>query len=177
MSEESMRAKSMRGEALDVFDRRILDILQRDNRTPQRKIGEAVSLSTPAVQRRIRRLEENGVIAADVAVLAPEKLGQALTIIVEVSVESERIDHLDALKAAFRAAPEVQQCYYVTGDVDFVLIVLVADMAEYEALTRRLFFENHNVKKFRTLVTMDRVKFGASVRVAPSLYGGFAVKS
>ncbi|MFI4994880.1 MAG: Lrp/AsnC ligand binding domain-containing protein [Hyphomicrobiales bacterium] len=68
-------------------------------------------------------------------------------------------------KAAFFSAPQVQQFYYVTGDVDFVLIVLVADMREYEALTRRLFFENRNVRKFRTLVTMDRVKFGATIPV------------
>jgi Lrp/AsnC family transcriptional regulator, leucine-responsive regulatory protein len=168
-----MSETSMRG-GLDAFDRRILDILQRDNRTPQRRIGEAVNLSAPAVQRRIKRMEEEGVIAANVAILAPEKLGRPLTIIVEVSVESERIDHLDAVKAAISAAPEVQQCYYVTGDVDFVLIVLVADMAEYEALTRRLFFGNHNVKKFRTLVTMDRVKFGAALEIGASGSGGGA---
>lgn len=155
----------MQTHGLDAFDRRILEILQRDNRTPQRRIGEMVNLSAPAVQRRIKRLEEEGVIAANVAILAPEKLGRSLSIIVEISVESERSDDLDAVKAAFRAAPEVQQCYYVTGDVDFVLVVLVADMAEYEALTRRLFFGNANVKKFRTLVTMDRVKAGAAIKI------------
>jgi len=160
-----MRETSMQTHGLDAFDRRILEILQRDNRTPQRRIGEMVNLSAPAVQRRIKRLEEEGVIAANVAILAPEKLGRSLSIIVEISVESERSDDLDAVKAAFRAAPEVQQCYYVTGDVDFVLVVLVADMAEYEALTRRLFFGNANVKKFRTLVTMDRVKAGAAIKI------------
>src|SRR5262249_50983797 len=92
-----------------------------------------------------------------------ERLGRSLTLIVEVGVESDRIEELDALKASFRKAPEVQQCYYVTGDVDFVLVMLVADMAEYEALTRRLFFGNPNVKKFRTLITMDRVKFETAV--------------
>jgi len=160
-----MRETSMQTHGLDAFDRRILEILQRDNRTPQRRIGEMVNLSAPAVQRRIKRLEEEGVIAANVAILAPEKLGRSLSIIVEISVERERSDDLDAVKAAFRAAPEVQQCYYVTGDVDFVLVVLVADMAEYEALTRRLFFGNANVKKFRTLVTMDRVKAGAAIKI------------
>ena len=160
-----MRETSMQTHGHDAFDRRILEILQRDNRTPQRRIGEMVNLSAPAVQRRIKRLEEEGVIAANVAILAPEKLGRSLSIIVEISVESERSDDLDAVKAAFRAAPEVQQCYSVTGDVDFVLVVLVADMAEYEALTRRLFFGNANVKKFRTLVTMDRVKAGAAIKI------------
>ena len=148
---------------IDDFDRRILAILQRDNRMPQREIGAKVNLSAAAVQRRIRRMEDAGVIAANVAIVAPEKLGKALTILVEVGVGSERLEELDALKSAFSKAPEVQQCYYVTGDADFVLIVLVADMAEYEALTRRLFFGNPNVRKFRTLVTMDRVKFETAV--------------
>jgi len=67
------------------------------------------------------------------------------------------------VKQAFCAAPEVQQCYYVTGDADFVLVLLVADMAEYERLTRRLFFGNPNVRKFRTLVTMERVKFETAI--------------
>jgi len=160
-----MRETSMQTHGLDAFDRRILEILQRDNRTPQRRIGEMVNLSAPAVQRRIKRLEEEGVISYNEARAATEKLGRSLSIIVEISVESERSDDLDAVKAAFRAAPEVQQCYYVTGDVDFVLVVLVADMAEYEALTRRLFFGNANVKKFRTLVTMDRVKAGAAIKI------------
>ncbi|TIO55284.1 MAG: Lrp/AsnC family transcriptional regulator, partial [Mesorhizobium sp.] len=61
--------------------------------------------------------------------------------------------------------PEVQQCYYVTGEADFILVVTVATMADYEALTRRLFFENNNVRRFRTFVAMDRVKVGLEVPV------------
>lgn len=61
------------------------------------------------------------------------------------------------------AAPEVQQCYYVTGDADFMLVIVVPTMADYEALTRRLFFDGGNVKRFRTLVVMDRVKVGLGV--------------
>jgi len=151
--------------ALDSFDRKILNILQRDNHTPHRDIGELVGLSAAAVQRRIKRLEKDGVIVANVAVLRPEALGQMLTLIAEVTVESERADLLDAMKRAFDSAPEVQQCYYVTGEVEFVLVILVADMACYEALTQRLFFQNPNVKKFRTLVTMERVKAGMQVAV------------
>lgn len=148
---------------LDQFDLRILDVLQRNNATPQREIGEAVNLSAPAVQRRIKRMEECGVISGNVAIADPDKVGRPITIIVEISVESEQIELLDAAKMSFTAAPEVQQCYYVTGDADFVLIVTVATMAEYEALTRRLFFANPNIRRFRTLVAMDRVKVGLSV--------------
>jgi Lrp/AsnC family transcriptional regulator, leucine-responsive regulatory protein len=151
--------------SLDAFDRAILAILQKDNTTPQRVIGDAVNLSAPAVQRRIRRMEETGIIRANVAVLDPAKVGRPITLFVEVEVESERAELIDAAKRSFIAVPEVQQCYYVTGDADFILVVTVATMADYEALTRRLFFENNNVKRFRTFVAMDRVKVGLEVPV------------
>ena len=150
---------------LDRFDLAILDILQRDNATPQRAIGAAVNLSAPAVQRRIRRMEASGVIRANVAVVDPAAVGRPLTIFVEVELASERTEQIDAVKRRFAAAPEVQQCYYVTGEADFVLLVTVESMAEYEALTRRLFFEDENVKRFRTFVAMDRVKSGLELPV------------
>ena len=145
---------------LDRADLAILAILQRDNLTPQREIGAAVHLSAPAVQRRIKRMTEAGVIKANVAVVDPDRIGRPVTIFVEVEAISETADQIEAAKAAFRAAPEVQQCYYVTGDADFVLVVVVASMAEYEALTQRLFFGANNVKRFKTFVAMDRVKVG-----------------
>ena len=148
---------------LDEFDRQILAILQKDNLTPQRKIGEAVNLSAPAVQRRIKRMTETGVIQANVAVVDPAALGHPITIFVEVEVISETAELIDAAKREFTAVPEVQQCYYVTGDVDFVLVFVVPPMKDYEDLTRRLFFGNNNVKRFRTLVAMDRVKVGLAV--------------
>lgn len=160
---------------LDRFDLAILAILQKDNTTPQRQIGEAVNLSAPAVQRRIKRMEETGVIRANVALIDPVSVNQALTILVEVEVESEQIALLDAAKAAFTAAPEVQQCYYVTGDVDFMLVVIVPTMADYEAFTRRMFFGNANIKRFRTFVTMDPVKVGLSVPLWDKSGSGAAI--
>lgn len=164
-SEETMAVSKTAPSELDRFDLAILSILQKDNTTPQRQIGEAVNLSAPAVQRRIKRMEETGVIRSNVAVIDPARVNQALTILVEVEVESEQIDLLDAAKASFSAAPEVQQCYYVTGDVDFMLVVIVPTMGDYEAFTRRMFFGNPNIRRFRTFVTMDRVKVGLSVPV------------
>ena len=148
---------------LDRFDLAILEMLQRDNSTPQRAIGEAVSLSAAAVQRRIKRMQGNGTIIGNTAVIDPAKVGRAITILVEVEVESERIDLIENVRESLKAAPEVQQCYYVTGDADFIVVITVATMSEYEALTRRLFFTNHNVKRFRTMVVMDRVKVGLYV--------------
>lgn len=157
--------KNVQKESLDQFDLRILEILQIDNRTPQRTIGEQIGLSAPAVQRRIKKLEDAGVITANVALVDPASVGQAITILVEVKVESERLDLLDATKSRFAAAPEVQQCYYVTGDADFMLVVAVPTMGHYEALTHRIFFDNPNIKRFNTLVVMDRVKVSLKVPI------------
>ncbi len=153
---------------LDAFDRKILDILQRDNTTPQRMIGEMINLSAPAVQRRIKRMTEEGVIRANVAVIDPAAVGQAITIFAEVEVISETAEQIEEAKKAFLAAPEIQQCYYVTGEADFVLVIVVPTMADYDALTRRLFFGNNNVKRFRTFVAMDRIKVGLGIPTGPS---------
>jgi len=150
---------------LDSFDRKILTLLQRDSRTPQRDIGEAVHLSASAVNRRIAAMEAAGVITRNVAIVDAAKVGRPITIIVEVSVESERLDLLDAVKRRLVACPQVQQVYYVTGEVDFVVILNVADMAEYERLTRDLFFAEGNVKRFLTLVAMERSKVSLAVKV------------
>lgn len=153
-------------EKLDAFDYRILQILQANNQATHREIAEAIALSAPAVARRIQRLRSEQIIQNDVSVLKPESVGNPLTIIVDVKVESEVIDKLDALKQRFLACPQVQQCYYVTGESDFVLIISVSDMAEYEALTRTLFFEQGNVKHFRTAVSMQRVKVSLAIPLA-----------
>ncbi|WP_025658564.1 Lrp/AsnC family transcriptional regulator [Rhizobium sp. IBUN] len=150
---------------LDDFDRKILALLQRDNLTPQRMIGEAVNLSAPAVQRRIKKMTEARVIKANVAIVDPAALGHPITIFVEVEVISETAEQIESAKREFAATPEIQQCYYVTGEADFVLVVVVPSMKAYESLTRRLFFGNNNVKRFRTFVAMDRIKSGLEVPV------------
>ena len=149
--------------ALDQLDIRILSILQKNNLTPQREIGQAVCLSAAAVQRRIKRMEESGVILANIAVADPLRIGPFITLLVEVILDSEQVAQIDQAKKRFIQSPEVQQCYYVTGAVDFLLVIVVESMEAYEALTRRLFFENPNVKRFNTFVSMDRVKTGLSV--------------
>jgi len=153
--------------SLDAYDLKLLAELQCDARTPQSELGLRVNLSTAAVNRRLKRLSDEGVIERYSAVIAPEALGYELSIIVEVEVESERIDQLDALKRSFQACPQVQQCYYVAGECDFVLIFAVRNMAQYNELTRELFFENNNVKRFKTLVAMSRVKVGLDVPTQP----------
>ncbi|MGC5702103.1 Lrp/AsnC family transcriptional regulator [Pseudomonas sp. NFXW11] len=152
--------------SLDAYDLKLLAELQRDASTPQSELGLRVNLSTAAVNRRLKRLSDEGVIERYTVQVAPDALGHELSIIVEVEVESERADQIDALKRHFQACPQVQQCYYVAGDCDFVLIFCVRSMAQYTQLTHELFFGNDNVKRFKTLVAMNRVKVGLEVPTA-----------
>ncbi|WP_462401520.1 Lrp/AsnC family transcriptional regulator [Pseudomonas sp. Marseille-QA0332] len=152
---------------LDVYDKKILALLQENNKLPQRELAEAVNLSPSAVNRRISALESAGVIKHNVSVVDPVAVGRPITIIVEVKVENERLDLLDEIKARFVARAEVQQVYYVTGDFDFLLVLNVKDMSEYEALTRDMFFYG-NIKQFKTYVAMQNIKRTFAVPVNPS---------
>ena len=158
--------------ALDRFDLAILDILQTDNTTPQRVIAQAVNLSAPAVQRRIQRLKDSGVIRANVAVLDPVKVGKPLTIVLDVHLENERPDRTAPLRERIAAEEAVQQCYSVTGEADYLLVVNVASMADYEALTQRLFEGDDNIKRFRTSVALASLKTGLRVPLDRSLPNG-----
>ncbi len=151
-------ARENSAKALDPFDLAILKLLQEDCTMPQRRIGEAVNLSTASVQRRVKRMENDGVISSQAAQIDPKAVGLPLTIVVEVELREETAGRIDEIKHGFQEAPEIQQCYYVTGEVDFILIVIVGDMSEYEDLTQRMFFPNATIRKFRTFVAMDRTK-------------------
>jgi Lrp/AsnC family leucine-responsive transcriptional regulator len=152
---------------LDQLDTAILACLQEDARTIAETIGAKVGLSAAAVQRRIKRLREAGVIEREVAVLSPEALGLSMTFVVMVEMERENLAVLDAFRRQILADDCVQQCYYVTGNADFVLVVTCPDMAGFEAFTRRMFFDNPNVRHFTTSVAMDRVKVGLTLPLGP----------
>lgn len=149
--------------APDEFDRAILAILQRDNTTAQREIAETVHLSAPAVQRRIKRLQEAGFIRANVAVLDQNRLGRPLTIMVEVRVSSEQPHRVAPFRRRVQDDPAVQQCYAITGDADFLLILTAASMEEYEAISERLFGNDDNIERYRTAVALSTLKRGLDV--------------
>ncbi len=148
---------------LDRQDRAILRILQCNNKTPQRVIADEINLSAAAVQRRIAAMEAEGVIVGNVAIVNPEAVSATITSIVEVQLVDERAATVDRAKALFRDTPEVQQCFYVTGGISCVLIIVAPNMRSYEGLTRRLFAENEAVKSFRSLVALDRVKTDTAI--------------
>lgn len=145
---------------LDRFDLALLELVQRDNRLTSDALSERVGLSATAVQRRLKRLRAEGVIEADVAIVSPRAVGQRIHMLVMVSLERERADIIDRFKKNIRATPEVMNGYYVTGEADFLLVVTARNMEDYEAFTRRFFYDNPDIKNFKTMVIMDRVKAG-----------------
>ncbi|MFD2204975.1 Lrp/AsnC family transcriptional regulator [Kiloniella antarctica] len=150
---------------MDTFDYKILAQVQTDSRMTAERISEGVGLSPAAVQKRLKRLRDSGVIRAEVALLDPRKLGHPMTVITEVSLERENLNVLDAFKRRMRQAEEVQQCYYTTGEADFIIILLVRDIQHYEKFTREYFFGNSEISKFKTNIVMDQVKVGLKIPI------------
>jgi DNA-binding Lrp family transcriptional regulator len=143
---------------LDRLDYRLLNAVQSNNRLTADTLSEVVGLSPTACQRRLKRLREAGVIEQDVSIISPAAVGLPLLLIVHVTLERERADIIDRFKAAIRRRPEILNGYYVTGEADFVLTVSARSMKEYEQFTRDFFYENRDIKGFKTSVVMDRVK-------------------
>ena len=155
---------------LDSFDRAILALLQRDNLMPQRLIAEQVSLSAPAVQRRIKRLQETGVIAANVALLDPARTGRTLTAVINVHLVNDRPDLSRDFRARLAAEDAVQQCFYVTGETDYILVVTATDMEDYQAICKRLFEGDENIRRYSTSIALERIKTGQQIPVHPKTH-------
>ncbi|WP_163833521.1 Lrp/AsnC family transcriptional regulator [Spartinivicinus ruber] len=148
---------------LDRIDRHILNILQQDSSISNVVLADQVGLSPPACLRRVNRLREAGIIYAEVALLDPKKVGYQLNVIVEVELERDRPDLYDQFKRKVLAAEEVTQCYQVTGEVDFILVVVVPDMQAYEAFIQRVLYTEANMRKFRSLISLNRPKFETAI--------------
>ena len=152
---------------LDKLDRRILATLQKDARRSAELVGAEVGLSASAVQRRIARLREEGVIAAEVAVVDPKRVGRPLSLIVEIEVERERPELVASLKQWIAAEAMIQEAWYVTGAGDYVLIVVARDVDDFEALMQRLVAENASVRRYHTRVALGTIKRSLLVPVDP----------
>lgn len=148
---------------IDAHDRQIAAVLQIDNRESIEAIAERVGLSPSAVHRRIARMREGGIIRGDVSVLSEKAFGVGMTFIVEIVLEKVRVPEVTAIKKRLKAAPDVQQIYNVTGDVDLMLIVLARDVEHFEEISRELFSADPHVRRYRTSVVMDRVKTGQTI--------------
>lgn len=143
---------------IDTLDRRILSIYQHDTRVAAETIGAQVGLSAAAVQRRIKRLRESGVIVAEIAMLDRKQLGLDVTAIVHVDLIDESARAVKAFRDKITVRGDVQQCYGVTGTADYVLIVVVENLAAYDAFCNACLLHDTNVRSFTTHIVMDEAK-------------------
>jgi DNA-binding Lrp family transcriptional regulator len=144
---------------LDPTDLRLLELLQDDASLSNQDLAAQAHTSPATALRRVRRLVDAGVIERRVAVLDPAKLGGGLAAIVEVSLDRQGAEHLDAFEQRAAADAEVQQLWRVSPGPDFVLVVHCADMAGYQALVQRLFTQDANVRNVKAYFSVRRSKF------------------
>lgn len=150
--------------SMDHLDRKILATLQKNNRLSFAELAELVGSSAASCMRRMNKLRSAGVIMADVSLVDPKSF-KSLTVVVTVELDRERLDLVDDFKRAMRAAEEVTQCYMVTGEADFVLIVVVEDVEAFDVFIKTKLYTNPNVRKFQSMITLDRVKFEPRIPV------------
>ena len=148
---------------LDSFDLKILELIQVNNKITSQVLAKKVGLSSSACQRRINSMRKAKIIKKDVSVIDQNIIGRQITIVVQVLSDKEGIEYSEEFKKLMIKAPEVMQCYYVTGDYDYVLIATFKDMGEYEIFTKKYFLENSNIKRFSSMVVMNRVKENLSI--------------
>ena len=152
---------------LDETDKRLLELLQSDASLSNQALAERAHTSAPTALRRIKRLRDLGLIERQVAILRPERLaeiqGHGLTALVEITLERQGEEHLEAFESRVVSDPAVQQCYRVSPGPDFVLVVHSADMPGHLALTQRLFTSDANVRNVKAFFSVKRAKFDPRV--------------
>lgn len=152
---------------LDEFDHRLLALLQRDAAVTLTVLGEAVGLSPSAVQRRISRYRRNGLLR-HVAVLDPAAFPGTTLAAVLVTMERDTLRLHSAFRARMRASPEVQQCYAIAGEWDYLVLIVASSVTHYREVAERLFVDEGNVKRYETRMVFDVVKHGLELPTGQS---------
>jgi Lrp/AsnC family transcriptional regulator len=142
---------------MDAIDRKILTLLQRNANLSIAELADKVGLSQTPCWKRVQKLEGLGVITGRVALVSPEKLGLGLTVLVEIETSDHSKEWLGNFAARIAAMPEVMEFYRMAGDVDYMLRVVVADMAAYDGFYKRL-IETVPLKNVTSRFAMERIK-------------------
>ena len=154
-------------QALDKLDKAILRRLQENGRATYDQLAEQVSLSPSAVLRRVKRLEECGVIDRYVALVKPESVGLGLTAYITVRLEKHMESHkrspMDLFRASVQTWPEVVECAALTGEMDYLLRAVVQDMAHYSRFIMDTLLKHPSVQDCKTSFVLDRVKATTAV--------------
>jgi len=151
--------------AFDELDLRILEQLQSNSALTNQDLANIVHASPPTCLRRVRRLVEEGVIQKQVAIVDPEKVGSKLTAIIEITLDIQTAEHLDAFEASIVQNPAILQCYRVSPGPDFIIIAQVADMPAYHAMAHQAFTSRANVRNVRSFFSIHRSKFETRINL------------
>ncbi len=143
---------------IDRYDLALLDALQRKGNATNATLGEQIRLSASQISRRIQRLEEDGVIAAYVAMLAPSALGLGVTAFAQVILERHGDSTNEAFENAIAAMPEVMDCFSVSGDADYMLRIVVPDLAAFSELMMKRLLRLPGVARIKTSIALQTVK-------------------
>ena len=156
---------------VDDIDLRLLNALQQDASLSNLELAERAHTSAPTCLRRVKRLRDAGLIERQIAILSADKLapvlGHGLCAIVEITLDRQGVELLEAFEARVAADNAVQQCYRVSPGPDFVLVVQARDMPDYLALAQRLFTSDANVRNVKAFFSIKRSKFGAQIPMPP----------
>ncbi len=148
---------------IDPIDANLLELLQTDASQSNQSLAEQVHISPPTCLRRIKALVDSGLIERQIAILNPDKLaaiqGYGLTALVEITLDRQGAEHLEAFEAKVIQDSAVQQCYRVSPGPDFCLVVYCADMPAYLDLANRLFTQDANVRNVKAFFSTKRAKF------------------
>jgi len=145
--------------ALDAIDRRILGLLQEDGRISIADLAAKVGLSPSPCLRRVRLLEQAGVIARYVAVLDQQAVALPVSVFVSIKLESQREEALDRFGKAIQRWPEVLECYLMTGPRDYLLRVVVADLAAYERFLKQKLTRLSGIGSIESSFALEQVKY------------------
>ena len=143
---------------IDDIDVRILDALQRDARLTVEQIGQKAGLSASPAARRVRLLEQSGVIRGYVAVLDQEKIGLPISVFASIKLERQREEELDRFQAAVARWPEIVECYLMTGQRDYLLRIVVKDLPAYEAFLKQKLTRLEGVASIESSFALGQVK-------------------
>jgi DNA-binding Lrp family transcriptional regulator len=143
---------------IDAIDRKLLRVLQQDSRKSIQELGEAAGLSPSACHRRLKRLEESGLIRGYRAVLDAGRLGFTMEFFIEVTLSNQSEPTLDAFEAAVRDIPEVLECHLMAGQSDYILRVTCRDHEDFERLHRRLVARLPGVARVHSNMSIRTVK-------------------
>lgn len=158
-------AEELRSTSLDAIDRKILARLQTNARIANVELSDAVGLSPAPCLRRVRALEESGVIRRHVTLLDPGAVGLPVSVFVHVSLERQIEKALRRFETAIATRPEVMECYLMTGDADYLLRVVCADLAAYERFLLDHLTQIPGVASIRSSFALKQVKYSTALPV------------